>query len=84
MAFAEKIVKRPELGWNLKGFVDDRWRGGAPQEGRFRIVSDFAGFKAFLRGNVVDEVIVCLPIVPELQGEVGADRGPPARSRAFW
>jgi exopolysaccharide biosynthesis polyprenyl glycosylphosphotransferase len=61
MAFAEKILKRPDLGWNLKGFVDDQWRGGAPKEGRFRIVADFAGFKAYLRGNVIDEVIVCLP-----------------------
>jgi exopolysaccharide biosynthesis polyprenyl glycosylphosphotransferase len=62
MAFAKKIAGMPELGWNLKGFVDDEWRGSVPQEGRFRIVSDFAGFKAFLRGNVVDEVIICIPM----------------------
>jgi exopolysaccharide biosynthesis polyprenyl glycosylphosphotransferase len=62
VAFAEKIVGRPELGWNFCGFVDDRWQGDAEQDRRFRIVSDFCGFKRYLRGHVIDEVIICLPV----------------------
>jgi exopolysaccharide biosynthesis polyprenyl glycosylphosphotransferase len=60
VAFAEKIVAKPELGWHFAGFVDDEWRGSAAPDDRFRIVSDTAGLKNYLRHNVIDEVIVCL------------------------
>jgi exopolysaccharide biosynthesis polyprenyl glycosylphosphotransferase len=62
IAFAEKIAKKPELGWNFCGFVDDEWHNNAAQDERFRIVSGFAGFKEYLRSHVIDEVIICLPM----------------------
>ena len=62
IAFAEKIAKRPELGWNFCGFVDDEWHNDAAQDERLRIVSAISGFKEYLRGHVIDEVISCLPM----------------------
>jgi exopolysaccharide biosynthesis polyprenyl glycosylphosphotransferase len=61
--FAKKIESRPELGYRLLGFVENDWRGnpGFPNSG-YRIVTDFDGFSSFARENVVDEVIVCLPV----------------------
>ncbi len=63
MELAGRMYGRPERGRRLIGFVDDAWREG-PANGRpgFERVADFAGFKAFLRDNVVDEVIISLPL----------------------
>jgi exopolysaccharide biosynthesis polyprenyl glycosylphosphotransferase len=61
--FAEKIESRPDLGYSLIGFVENHWRGnsGFPNSS-YRIVTDFEGFASFVRENVVDEVVVCLPV----------------------
>jgi exopolysaccharide biosynthesis polyprenyl glycosylphosphotransferase len=62
LAFAEKIRSSPELGFNLKGFVDTEWFLPPPSGSPYQIVADFTGLKTYLRDNVVDEVIICLPI----------------------
>jgi exopolysaccharide biosynthesis polyprenyl glycosylphosphotransferase len=62
--FAERIQSRPDLGYSLLGFVENHWRGNPdfPNSSSGRIVTDFEGFASFVRENVVDEVVVCLPV----------------------
>jgi exopolysaccharide biosynthesis polyprenyl glycosylphosphotransferase len=61
--FASKIVANPALGYRVVGFVD---QGGADMPGfdnsGFKRVTDFAGLPSFLRKNVVDEVVIALPM----------------------
>ena len=61
--FAERIQNTAELGYRIIGFVDDPWSGleGFQTLG-YPLVCDFAGLPAFLRQNVVDEVVMALPI----------------------
>jgi exopolysaccharide biosynthesis polyprenyl glycosylphosphotransferase len=61
--FAERISERPELGYNVVGFVDDDWEGTAQFEaaGHSRCCM-FAGLADFLRHNVVDEAAIYLPL----------------------
>jgi exopolysaccharide biosynthesis polyprenyl glycosylphosphotransferase len=63
MAFARQITDRPELGYSIVGFVDDDWDGIRTFErsGHTRCC-DFAGLANFLRGNVVDEAAIYLPL----------------------
>ena len=54
---------RPEMGYRLKGFVDDEWPGlEAFRQAGLELVSDLDSFHEFLRQNVIDEVILCLPM----------------------
>ena len=60
--FARRLVADKERGYHLVGFVDDDWPGLQEfHRTDFRLVSDFAGLKGFLRANVVDEVTIFLP-----------------------
>jgi exopolysaccharide biosynthesis polyprenyl glycosylphosphotransferase len=61
--FALKILGNRELGYRIIGFVDNEW-SGTPwfQKTGFLLTADFAGFPAYLRENVVDEVFIDLPI----------------------
>ncbi len=61
--FAEKILEKPELGYDVVGFVDKEWVC-AECEGykrRYPLIP-LQKFGDYLRENVVDEVIICLPI----------------------
>jgi exopolysaccharide biosynthesis polyprenyl glycosylphosphotransferase len=60
--FARKLLRRPQRGYRLLGFVDDDWPGiiGLKNAG-FKVESDFAGLAEYLRQNVVDEVAIYLP-----------------------
>jgi exopolysaccharide biosynthesis polyprenyl glycosylphosphotransferase len=61
--FAKAIPHRPEWGCHLTGFADDEWAGAEElRASGFRLVSDFEGLPTFLRRNVVDEVVIALPI----------------------
>ena len=61
--FARKIESKPELGYCLVGFVDNgRSRNQEFQESGYKVVSDLDGFSSFMRENVVDEVMICLPV----------------------
>ena len=62
-AFARQIETRPELGYQVMGFVDER--RDVPQSdllARYGLVCDFDGFPEFLRTHIVDEVVVALPV----------------------
>ena len=61
--FARDIESKPELGFRLLGFVENLWRGNREfLENGYEVVSDFDGFTSFIRENVVDEAVICLPI----------------------
>ena len=60
---ARKIESRPELGLVISGFIDNDWKGiGEFQNTGYRLASDYNGFAEFIRTNVVDEVIISLPL----------------------
>jgi exopolysaccharide biosynthesis polyprenyl glycosylphosphotransferase len=61
--FAKKLASKHELGYRLVGFVENDWEMNRGfRENGYSIVSDFDGFAAFIRENVVDEVMICLPV----------------------
>jgi exopolysaccharide biosynthesis polyprenyl glycosylphosphotransferase len=63
MEFARRILGSRERGYRLLGFVDDEWPGIAGlRDAGFQLVSDFAGVEEYLRRNVVDEVVIYLPL----------------------
>ncbi len=63
LACAEAMMKRPELGYTLVGFVDDVWVGPIPDSHiEPNLVSTIAEFRSYLRSHIVDEVIIALPI----------------------
>jgi len=63
LRFARKIDEKPELGYRIMGFVDI----ARPDTGEFNgspysFLGDFNEFPVLVRNNVVDEVVVCLPL----------------------
>ena len=63
LQFTHLIETRPELGYRIMGFVDQDWSGlKSFGSSGHSIVSDFTGLPAFLRQNVVDEVVIALPV----------------------
>src|SRR5262249_20300569 len=61
--FAKKLQANLELGYRVIGFADDCWEG-CDQFYRtgYSLVSDLEKLPEFLRTNVVDEVLIALPI----------------------
>jgi exopolysaccharide biosynthesis polyprenyl glycosylphosphotransferase len=61
--FARKIDSKLELGYRIIGFVDNNWAGTQEfRQSGYPLVANFADFPAFLRKNVVDEVMIDLPL----------------------
>jgi exopolysaccharide biosynthesis polyprenyl glycosylphosphotransferase len=61
--FAQYITERPELGYNILGFVDNDWDGiGALKATGHTRCCDFLGLAEFLRYNIVDEAAIYLPL----------------------
>jgi exopolysaccharide biosynthesis polyprenyl glycosylphosphotransferase len=61
--FAQKIQSKPELGYRISGFVDNEFaQNGDFKELGYPVVADFETFPGFIRDNVVDEVILSLPV----------------------
>jgi len=63
VAFARRIEATPEWGYSNLGFVDQDW-GGLEEfrKSGFSLASDCNGLPEFLRNNVVDEVVIYLPL----------------------
>ena len=61
--FAGKLQTNPELGYRVMGFADQPW-DGSDQFHRtgHSLVCDLDDLPEFLRTNVVDEVVIALPI----------------------
>jgi exopolysaccharide biosynthesis polyprenyl glycosylphosphotransferase len=63
LSFARKMEAKPEIGYRIVGFVDGQWAGReAFEQAGYPVVSDFEGFPRFLREQVVDEVVIALPM----------------------
>ena len=61
--FARKIEEKPELGYRFLGFVDEEWSGnGDLEKYGWKLVSNFQDFMPYIRQNVVDEVVIALPM----------------------
>lgn len=61
IALAERLEEETSRGYEIVGFIDDGWSGGAP-ESRWPLLGAFDDFGTVLRAHVVDEVILCLPV----------------------
>jgi exopolysaccharide biosynthesis polyprenyl glycosylphosphotransferase len=60
---ANRLSKRPELGYRVLGFVDQPWDGIEEfRRSGHTLVSDFDQVASFLRNTVVDEVVIALPM----------------------
>lgn len=61
--FAHRMMRTPELGYRVLGFVDQEWHGlqQIDQTG-LPLVSDFENLPHYLRKTVVDEVVLTLPM----------------------
>jgi len=55
------IVARPELGYQIVGFVDDNPQKGRTDIGRFRALGPVGNLARLIEEEVVDEVIITLP-----------------------
>lgn len=61
--YAGKVASKPELGYVIVGFVENGWSGnGEFCRSGYEVVADFHTFPDFVRSNVVDEVMICLPL----------------------
>lgn len=61
--FAQSIESKPELGYELVGFVDEEWSGREEfRASGYPIVADCDHFPQLLREHVVDEVMLALPM----------------------
>ncbi len=68
VGFAETIQNKPELGYQLIGYVDEEWSGTSKLRlSGGKIVADFESLNQFLSDNVVDEVVVALPFSKSYQ-----------------
>lgn len=61
--FAAAIQSKPELGYKIIGFADQEWSGGSELKADgFSLVCGLTTLPTFIRHNVVDEVVIALPI----------------------
>jgi exopolysaccharide biosynthesis polyprenyl glycosylphosphotransferase len=63
LEFARKIQANPELGYQVIGFADEQWDGihHFEEEGH-SLACNLESLPEFLRTNVVDEVVIALPM----------------------
>lgn len=60
---AKMVKKHPELGYSLRGFVDDNWSDAShSQKQDTEVVARLHDIGAYLKDNVVDEVVIALPV----------------------
>ena len=55
------VAARPDIGYQLVGFLDDNPTKGNTDIGRFRALGSIDNFAAILDAGDIDSVIVCLP-----------------------
>lgn len=61
--FAKTVQSQPELGYRIVGFSDEHWSGASQlsQHG-FSLLCDLTTLPDFIRHNVIDEVVLALPV----------------------
>ena len=59
--YVELIKSRPEMGYRFIGFVDDSSDNPKAYDG-LKIVANYNQFEAFMRDNVIDEIVVFSPL----------------------
>jgi exopolysaccharide biosynthesis polyprenyl glycosylphosphotransferase len=63
MDFASTLLRDPDRGYELVGFVDDRWPGTENFEARgFSRVATFEELPDFLRRTIIDEIAMFVPV----------------------
>jgi|SRR5262249_53511123 len=63
LTVAHRLQSKPEWGYRILGFTDDSWSGLSNfYNSGYPLVSDTLGLANYLRGNVVDEVAIYLPL----------------------
>jgi exopolysaccharide biosynthesis polyprenyl glycosylphosphotransferase len=64
LQFVRSVLKKPDLGYHLLGFVDARQRAEGKGFGktRYPYIGDFEVLTDYLRDSVVDEVAIFLPM----------------------
>src|SRR5271166_4667131 len=61
--FAHRMMRSPELGYRIVGFVDQEWHGLQQiEQTGLPLVSDFENLPNYLRKTVIDEVVMTLPM----------------------
>ena len=61
--FAKTVQSQPELGYRIIGFSDEDWAGSRELSAHgLSLLCGLATLPTFLRHNVVDEVVLALPI----------------------
>jgi len=61
--FAKKIQGNAALGYRVIGFADRTWHGSEQfEKSGYPLACDLDGLPEYLRNNVVDEVVIALPI----------------------
>jgi exopolysaccharide biosynthesis polyprenyl glycosylphosphotransferase len=63
MTLVQRIQGKPELGYRILGFADEEWAGldDFKKQG-YPLVTDLEELPSYVRRNVVDEVVLALPI----------------------
>jgi exopolysaccharide biosynthesis polyprenyl glycosylphosphotransferase len=63
MTLVQRIQGKPELGYRILGFADEEWAGSEEfrRQGH-SLVADLDELPTYVRRNVVDEVVLALPI----------------------
>ncbi len=60
-ALMRNVVAKPDLAYEIVGFVDDHYERGHTDIGRFKALGSTSNLPMLLRDDLVDEVIVTLP-----------------------
>jgi exopolysaccharide biosynthesis polyprenyl glycosylphosphotransferase len=62
LGYAKILQSRPDLGYTVKGFVDNEDRSEEAEKAGYALLANLEGFPDFLRHSVVDEVVIALPM----------------------
>ena len=63
MTLVQRIQGKPELGYRILGFADEEWAGSEEfRKQGYSLVADLDELPTYVRRNVVDEVVLALPI----------------------
>lgn len=63
LQLVDRIQRKPELGYRILGFADEDWLGMEEfKKQGHSLVSDLDALPSYVRRNVVDEVVLALPI----------------------